>query len=167
MPEPILSLGDLEPDRPLVAINRKAPDGAWQRFKHRHLDVLLRWLPVRYVQTRELYPLRMPSEFGLEAITRIQSHQKEIIGLQEQENDPAALRRASRMLRDISGLILDAPGNVLDDLPDAQHIRLLMAFPAAVTGQLPTETAPENPSTSDDSSPASAGSTPATAGVTG
>jgi len=167
MPEPILTLGDLEPERPLVAINRNSPDGWWQRFKHRHFDVLLRWFPVRFKQTREVYPLRMPSEFGLRAISRIQAHQTEIAELQQRQDDPAALKRAHQMLRDISGLILDAPADVLDDLPDAQHIRLLLAFPAAVTGQLPTQSTTENPSTSGDSSPASAASTPVTSGATG
>lgn len=162
--DPILTLGELEPDRPLIAINRSRPDGPWQAFKHRHLDVLLRWFPVRYRPSRELYPLRLPSQFGLQTIARIQAYQREIAELQQRQHDAASIRRASQMLRECSGLILDAPAEVLDELSDAQHIRLLLAFPAAVTGKLPTQTTPGNPSTSGVSSPASAGSTAPTTG---
>lgn len=156
MPPPILTLGELEPERPTVAINRRTPDGAWQRFKARWFP----YLDVRYVIVHELYAMRLPSEFGLADISRIQRHQREIAQLQVKADDPAASRRASRLLREVSGIILDAPGYVLDSLSDTQHIQLLLAFPAAVTGQTPTEPPPtENPSTSADSSPASAVST--------
>lgn len=167
MPEPILSIGDLEPDRPTVAINRNAPDGPWQRFKHRHFDLLLRFFPVRYRQRRDLYALRLPSEFGLKTIQRIQSAQREVLELQRRESDPASTARASRLLRQVSGEILEAPGDVLDALSDSQHIQILLAFPDAVTGPKPRPIRPENPSTSGSSSPTSAGSIPATPGATG
>lgn len=164
MPDPILTLGELEPDRPLIAINRKAPDGPWQAFKHRHFDVLLRWFPVRYVPSRELYPLRRPSEFGLATIARIQAMQGEIAELQSRQTDPAAITRAAHLLRECTTLILDAPQRIIAELPAAQHIKLLLAFPLAVTGRLQPTTPPESPSTSDASSPASAASTAPTAG---
>jgi len=169
MPEPILSLGDLEPERPLVAINRNAPDGWWQRFKYRHFDVLLRWLPVRFVETRELYPMRLRSEFGLAALAKLERLQTDATALMGAQEDPASLRRMVRLVRECSGLILDAPGDVLDALTFEQHLKLLMTFPAAVTGRMPQQTQPEtdSPSTSDDSSPASAASTPVTSGATG
>jgi hypothetical protein len=165
--EPILTLGDLEPERPLVTVHRNAPDGWWQRFKHRHFDILLRWFPVRYTQTTDLYPMRLRSEFGLAALSRLQRLQTDASGLMAKQDDPAALKRMLRLVRECSGLILDAPGDVLDALTFEQHVRLLMTFPAAVTGRMPQQTKTESPSISDDSSPASAASTPATAGMTG
>ena len=167
MPEPILVLGDLEPERPLVTVNRNAPDGRWQRFKHRHFDVLLRWFPVRYAQSTEMYPMRLRSEFGLAALARLQRLQTDAAALMGQEENPAALKRMLRLMRETSGLILDAPGDVLDSLTFEQHVKLLMTFPAAVTGQMPQQNQTEPPSTSADSSPASAASTPATSGATG
>lgn len=167
MPEPILTLGDLEPERPLVTINRNAPDGLWQRFKHRHFDVLLRWFPVRYVQTRQLYPMRLRSEFGLAALGRLQRIQADASELMVKEGDPAALDRMRRLMRECSGLILDAPADVLDSLSFEQHAQLLLTFPAAVTGRMPQQKRAEHPPTSADSSPASAASTPATSGATG
>jgi hypothetical protein len=167
MPEPVLTLGDLEPERPLVAINRNAPDGPWQRFKHRHFDVLLRWFPVRYAETRQLYAMRLRSEFGLAAIAKLQRIQIEATALLGTQEDPAGLARMRRLVRECSGMILDAPGDVLDALDFEQHVRLLLTFPAAVTGKMPQPSPTETPSTSADSSPASAASTPATSGATG
>jgi hypothetical protein len=167
MSDPILVLGDLEPERPLVTIHRNSPDGAWQRFKHRHFDVLLRWFPVRYVQSTDLYPMRLRSEFGLAALSKLQRLQNDATALMGKQDDPAALRRMLRLVRECSGMILDAPGDVLDALTFEQHIRLLSTFPAAVTGQMPQQTPTESPSTSVDSSPASAASTPATVTTTG
>lgn len=165
--EPILTLGDLEPARPLVTINRNAPAGLWQRFKHRHFDVLLRWFPVRYVQTQRLYPMRLRSEFGVAAIAKLQRYQTEATELMGKEDDSAALDRMLRLMRECSGLILDAPGDVLDALSFEQHAQLLLTFPAAVTGRMPQQKRAENPPTSADSSPASPASTPATSGATG
>jgi hypothetical protein len=167
MPEPVLTLGDLEPERPLVTVNRNAPDGWWQRFKHRHFDVLLRWFPVRYVQTRTLYPMRLRSEFGLAALARLQRLQADATALMERKDDAAALKRMQRLVRECAGMILDAPGDVLDALTFEQQLQLLMTFPAAVTGTMPRKNQTESPSISDDSSPASAASTQATAGMTG
>jgi hypothetical protein len=168
MPEPILTLGDLEPERPLVTINRNAPNGWWQRLKHRHFDVLLRWFPVRYVETRQLYPMRLRSEFGLAALSKLQRLQSEASGLMTTPDDRAAQKRMLRLVRECSGMILDAPGDVLDGLTFEQHLQLLLTFPAAVTGRMPQQqTKTESPSTSDDSSPGSAASTPATSGATG
>lgn len=167
MPEPILTLGDLEPERPLVTINRNAPDGRWQRFKHRHFDMLLRWFPVRYVETRRLYPMRLRSEFGLAAISKLQRYQAEATELMAKPDDPAAANRMRRLLRETSGLILDAPGDVLDALSFEQHVQLLVTFPAAVTGRMPPQKRTEAPSISAGSSPASAASIPVSAGPTG
>lgn len=165
--EPILTLGDLEPERPLVTINRNAPDGWWQRFKHRHFDVLLRWFPVRYAQTTRLYSMRLRSEFGVAAVAKLQRQQAEATALMGQKDDPAALERMLRLMRECSGLILDAPADVLDSLSFEQHLQLLMTFPAAVTGRMPQQARAESPSTSADSSPVSAGSTPGTVTTTG
>lgn len=167
MPDPILTIGDLEPERPLVAINHNAPAGWWQRFKHRHFDILLRWLPVRYARTRDLYPMRLRSEFGLAAISKLQRHQAEATALLEKPDDLAALDRMRLLVRETSGLILDAPARVLDALTFEQHVELLVTFPLAVTGKMPPQKSPESPSTSVASSPDSAGSTPATSGATG
>ena len=166
-PDPILTLGDLEPERPLVTINRNAPDGPWQRFKHRHFDVLLRWFPVRYALTTRLYAMRLRSEFGMAAIAKLQRYQAEASELMAKTEDPAALERMQRLMRETSGLILDAPGDVLDALSFEQHAQLLVTFPAAVTGQMPQQTKTETPSTSAASSPDSVASTPATSGATG
>ena len=155
---PILTLDDLEPERPTIAINRNAPDGPWQAFKHRHFDVLLRWFPVRYVVTRSLYPLRLPSEFGLQLLGRMEVLRKEV-GALEHQNDAASAQRIVAVLREMAGIVLDAPADVLDRLTPKQHGQIVMAFPAAVTGQTPTTTAAENPPTSAASSPASAAST--------
>jgi len=165
-PEPILTLGDLEPERPLVAVNRNAPDGPWQRFKHRHFDLLLRWFPVRYVESRQLYPMRLRSEFGVAAIARLQRIQAEATALMGSTDDASA-KRMARLLRECSGMVLDAPGDVLDALSFDQHLQLLVTFPAAVTGKMPRPPQTENPSTSAASSPASAASTQATSGATG
>jgi hypothetical protein len=168
MADPILTIGDLEPDRPTVAIHRNAPDGPWQRWKHRHLDVLLRWLPVRYQPRHDLYPLRSPSEFGLRTVARIGAAQREMVSLQSGELDAASTRRTEKLLREVTGLVLDAPREVIEALTATQHIQVLVAFAASATGQTPTAPTPtENPSTSAGSSPASAGSTPASAGRTG
>ena len=159
MPDPILTIDDLEPERPTIAINRTAPDGPWQAFKHRHFDVLLRWFPVRYVTTHSLYPLRLPSEFGLKLLGRMEALRKEVSALEERSNDAAALTRIVAVLREMAGIVLDAPDDVLDHLTPRQHGQIVMAFPAAVTGQTPTPSATENPPTSAASSPASAAST--------
>lgn len=158
--EPILTLGELEPERPLVAINRRIPDGAWQHWKHRHLEWLLRWFPVRYRYGRELYALRTPQEFGLSTISRIQRFHAEFVRLQDEE-DPASLRRASKVMGEVVSMILDAPAEVIDELPDGARVRLLMAFPAAVAGPPEPEA---SPLISPASSPASAVSTAPTSG---
>ena len=162
MPDPILTLGDLEPERPLVAINRRVPDGPWQRIKARYFDVLLRWLPVRYVIERKVYPMRLPNQLGLAYIAKIQTAQAELSTLSE-KTDPASIDRISVVLRDISGAILDAPPAVLDSLTDDQHIRLLRTFPLAVAGTTP-QTRPESPPISGASSPVSAASMASTTG---
>lgn len=154
MADPILSIGDIEPVRPTVAIHRNAPDGLWQRLKHRHFDVLLRWFPVRYKRTSDLYALRHPSEFGLRTVQRIGAAQREIAELQGRDDDPAAIRRSERLLREVTGLMLDAPRSVIDALTPSQHIQVIVAFAASATGLTPTQTAPaENPPTSAGSSP--------------
>jgi hypothetical protein len=166
--QPILTIGDLEPDRPTVAINRNAPDGRWQRFKYDHLDLLLRWWPVRFKERRDLYPLRHPSEFGMRTVARIGAAQREIAELQGGDADRASWRRTERLLREVSYLVLDAPRDVINDLTPTQHIQLLVAFAASATGPTPTKTPPTgNPSTSAGSSPGSAASTPDSAGTTG
>lgn len=163
MPEPVLTIGDLEPERPTVAIIHRVPDGRLERLKERYLDVLLRWWPVRYRRQRDLYALRHPSEFGMRAIARIGAAQREIAELQKSDHDDAALRRAEQLLRDVAGDVLDAPAEVLDSLSATEHIQVLTAFGASATDQTPTPPAAENPSTSADSSPASIASTePAT-----
>lgn len=163
--DPILTIGDLEPERATVQVNRTAPDGWWQRFKFRHFDVLLRWFPVRFTYESDAYPLRSPSEFGLRGLQRLRVAQEEIRSLQGR-SDPATLKRISRALREMSGMVLDAPSDVLDSLTPAQHLQVLAVFPQAVTG--PRTTPPtESPPTSDDSSPDSATSTLPTAMSTG
>lgn len=173
MAEPILSLGDLEPERPTVTINLHEPDGPWQWLKDRLLDphgrvdrLLLAAFPIRYRTVRRLYALRMVSEFGLEFIARIQSMQKEVAEL-DADPRPEALYRMTTLLREMAGLMLDAPADVLDKLSPEQHSRIVLAFPHAVMGMTPTAMPTENPSTSDDSSPASSGSTAPAATATG
>lgn len=163
MPEPILTIGDLEPERPTVAIWHRVPDGRLERFKERYLDVLLRWWPVRYRRQRDLYAIRHPSEFGMAAIARIGKAQREIAELQQHETDEASLRRAARLLRDVAGDVLDAPADLLDRLSATEHIQVLSVFGVSAMGLTPTRPPAENPSTSADSSPASTVSTePAT-----
>jgi hypothetical protein len=165
--DPILTLGDLEPERPTVKIRRNAPDGPWQRFKHRHFDVLLRWFPVRYAWTENLYPMRLRSEFGLAAIAKLQRYAEDAKALIPQQDDLAAATRMIHLLREFCALVLIAPQDVIDGLDAEQQVRLVMAFQAAVMGPTPTTPRTENPPTSADSSPASAASTPATSGATG
>lgn len=162
--EPILTLDDLEPERPTVAINRNAPDGPWQAFKHRHFDVLLRLFPVRYAVRHDLYPLRLPSEFGLKLLTRIGNLRNEVAELEGRGDDPQAIARIVILLREMAGMVLDAPRDVLDSLSPKQHAQIIVAFPSAVRGPTPTSPAPENPSTSDASSLDSAVSTAPTTG---
>lgn len=164
MPEPILTIDELEPERPLVAINHNAPNGPWQRWKYDHLEVLLRWMPVRFARTRELYPLRLPTEFGLKLLGRMEALRKELGALEGQDDHPATLRRIVDVLREMAGLILDAPADVLDRLTPKQHAQIVTTFPAAVMGKTPTPAASANPPTSDASSPASAVSTALTTG---
>lgn len=171
MPEPILTIGDLEPERPTVRINHVEPDGLLERLKDRYLDVLLRRWPVRYTRRSDLFALRHPSEFGIRDIARISNAQRAIAALRDGEVDEALERRVGRLLREVSGLVLEAPASVLDQLSPTQHIQVLVAFNASALGQMPTPTpkaaSTENPSTSAGSSPASAASTTATAGRTG
>ena len=164
--EPILTLGDLEPERPTVAIRRNAPDGWWQRFKHRHFDILLRWFPVRYEWSHHLYAMRLQSEFGLAQIAKLQRYSSDAAALQGQ-TDTASMGRMIEVLREFCRLVLIAPPDVIDALDIEQQARLVLAFQATVMGKTPTRRPTENPSTSDGSSPASAGSTPATTGATG
>lgn len=159
----VLTIGDLEPERPTVTINRTAPDGRWQAWKFRHLDVLLRWFPVRFAQHTDVFPMRLPSEFGLRHHQRINAMTREVREL-DGDTSPEAARRMAKVLRNLSGMILDAPASVLDDLTPQQHLRILLVFPAAVTGQIPTTPEPENPPTSDASFPDSTASTAAGTG---
>jgi hypothetical protein len=159
MPEPILTLGDLEPERPTVAVNRNAPDGPWQRFKHRHFDVLLRWFPVRYTWSQAVYPMRLRSEFGLAAIAKLQRYAEDAKALIPQQDDPAAAARMIHLLREFCALVLVAPQDVIDGLDAEQQVRLVVAFQHAVMGSTPTTPRTGNPPTSAASSPASAGST--------
>lgn len=160
MPEPILTIGELEPERPTVRINHVEPAGLWQRLKDRHLDFLLRWWPVRYERLTDLYALRHPSEFGMRDIARISNAQRAIGEMREMADDPGAVRRVERLLREVSGLVLEAPAHVLDQLTPSQHIQVLLAFNASAMGVTPTsQPATGNPSTSAASSPASTAST--------
>lgn len=164
MPDPIITLGDLEPERPTVAVNRNAPDGPWQRFKHRHFDVLLRWFPVRYAWSTNLYELRIPSEFGLAQSARLQrlsEGARELIGDTE---DPAKLARLVELLTEFCSLILIAPRDVIDGMDLDQKARLALAFQVAVAGPRGPRTAKPSPPTSAASSPASAASTAPTTG---
>jgi hypothetical protein len=163
---PILTIGDLEPERRTVAIRRNAPDGPWQRWKFAHLDVLLRWMPVRFAQRVDHYELRRPSEFGLRNLARMRAMQSEIDSLRGDPTE-AAGRRIAVLLRSIVAIVLDAPSDVLDALHPAELLAILEVFPAAATGQTPTKVRSENPSTSGASSPSSATSTRAPAGTTG
>jgi hypothetical protein len=111
--------------------------------------------------------MRLRSEFGVAAIAKLGRYQAEATELMAKPDDPAAADRMRRLLRETSGMVLDAPGDVLDSLGFEQHVQLLVTFPAAVTGRMPQQRRAESPSISADSSPASAASTPATSGVTG
>ncbi len=157
MADPLFTLDDLEPERPTIGINRREPAGPWQRLKR----ALLPWFPnldVRYELRRDLYPLRLPSEFGIQLISRLSAMQREAHDLEE-NTDPASLERLTKLLREMAGMVLDAPAPVLDRLMPEQHVKIIVAFPAAVTGTTPTRQPTENPSTSAASSPASAVST--------
>ena len=163
--DPILTIGDLEPERPTVRIIRRVPDGWWQRLKFEHLDVLLRWFPVRFVSRDDLYELRAVGEFGLRGLARLRAIQAELQGLAG-NGDAAAGRRMAGLLRQLSGMVLDAPADVLDSLTGDQHVRILQVFPAAVAGPQPATQHPSDPSTSGDYSPDSPAST-AAAGSSG
>lgn len=163
----VLTIGDVEPDRPTVAINRVAPAGRWQRWKYDHLDVLLRWSPVRFTRQSDLYPLRLPSEFGMRGLARLRARQTELAALTGREDDEASMRRADRLLREITAMVLEAPDDVIAGLTVQQRLQVLAVFPVAVTGRMPAAQTEEAPSTSADSSPASAGSIPAAVGRTG
>ena len=154
----VLTIGDLEPERPTVTINRTTPDGWWQRWKFEHLDVLLRWLPVRFADRSDVYAMRLPSEFGLRSRQRIARLADDVRTLQA-DDTPAAARRLAQLLREIAGLVLDAPPDVIGSLGPNEHLAIMQAFPLAVTGQTPTQPRTENPSTSAASSPASTAST--------
>lgn len=160
MADPILTIGDLEPLRPTVAIGRTAPDGAWQRWKFRHLDVLLRWSPVRFTYTRELYALRSPAEFGMRSLQRLRRMQEELAGLTGSEDDEALGRRYLRLLRAVVTMVLEAPADVIEGLAPIDLMRVIEVFPRAVTGRTPTSPAPRaTPPISDASSPGSIAST--------
>lgn len=161
--EPILTLGDLEPERPTVKVRRNAPDGPWQRFKHRHFDVLLRWFPVRYSWSESLYAMRLPSEFGLAQSARLQRISAEA-GDFSSSSDPAAYAHMVELLTEFCSLVLIAPREVIEGLDVDQKARLAVAFQVAVMGKMPTPRQAENPSTSATSSPASAVSTAPTTG---
>lgn len=164
--EPILTLGDLEPVRPTVRVQRNAPDGSWQRFKHRHFDVLLRWFPVRYAWSTQLYEMRIPSEFGLAQSARLQRISEAARELTDGTGDPAKLARLTILLAEFCSLVLIAPRDVIEGLDIDQKASLAVAFQVAVTGKGTPITAQSQP-TSEPSSPASSGSTPATATPTG
>ena len=162
--DPIITLGDLEPERPTVRVQRNAPDGPWQRFKHRHFDVLLRWFPVRYAWSTHLYEMRIPSEFGLAQSARLQrlsEGARELIGDTE---DPAKLARLVDLLTEFCSLVLIAPREVINGMDLDQKARLALAFQVAVTGRRAPGTASKSPPTSEVSSPASAASTAPTTG---
>lgn len=161
--EPILTLGDLEPERPTVKVRRNAPDGPWQKFKHRHFDVLLRWFPVRYRWTEHLYPMRLASEFGLAQSARLQRISADAQNFSA-DSDPAAYARMVELLTEFCSLVLIAPRDVIEGLDLDQKARLAVAFQVAVMGTTPTPRQAENPSTSATSSPASAVSTAPTTG---
>lgn len=159
MTDPVLTIGELEPLRPTVAVGRNAPDGAWQRWKFRHLDVLLRFMPVRFAYRRELYPLRAPSEFGMRSLQKLRRMQEELASLRDTESEEAAGRYV-RLLREVTAIVLDAPADVIESLSPVDHLRIMEIFPRAVTGQLPTGPAPQPlPPTSEPSSPGSIAST--------
>lgn len=162
--EPILTLGDLEPERPTVKVRRNAPDGPWQRFKHRHFDVLLRWFPVRYQWTEHLYPMRLASEFGLAQSARLQRISAEA-GDFSGSDDPAAYAHMVELLTEFCSLVLIAPRDVIEGLDLEQKARLAVAFQVAVMGKrTPIAATTESHSTSATSSPASAASTAPTTG---
>jgi hypothetical protein len=160
MAAPILTIGDLEPARPTIAINRTAPDGAWQRWKYNHLDVLLRWMPVRFAQRHDVYALRLPGEFGLRDLQRIRNMQDELREAQA-EGAPSEAHMA-RLLRAICAMVLDAPPDVIDALGPVNHLAVVTVFQRAVPAmraQVPPVL--ETPPTLDASSPASPASTAA------
>jgi hypothetical protein len=163
VPEPILTLDDLEPDRPTIGITRRVPDGWWQRVKHWALPAFP-YLTVRYVTRRELYPLRLPSEFGLKRLSRLGAMRREAVELEKNVNDPGARDRLASLLREMTRMVLEAPPSVIDRLTPEQHVQVAAVFPVAVTGAIPTRRTTENPSTSAASSPASAASTAPTTG---
>lgn len=154
----VLTIGDLEPERPTVTINRTTPDGWWQRWKFNHLDVALRWFPVRFDDRSDRYPMRLLSELSMRQRQRFTNLAAELNELMAETETPAVNRR-TRVLRQLTDIILDAPADVLDSLMPAQHLAILTTFPAAVTGQTPTRPASANPPTSDASSLASTAST--------
>lgn len=164
--DPILTIGDLEPERPTVRIQRNAPDGPWQRFKHRHFDILLRWFPVRYAWSTALYEMRIPSEFGLAQSARIQRISADARDLYEATGDPAKLARLVELLTEFCSLVLIAPRDVIDGLDLDQKAKLAVAFQVAVTGTRTPITAQSQP-TSESSSPDSATPTAETATATG
>lgn len=164
MAAPILTIGDVEPERPTVSITRNAPDGRWQALKFRYLDWLLRWFPVRFAFRQDLYALRLPSEFGLRTMQKLSAMQKEIDELRARPGK-AADRRLLALLRDMTAMVLVAPHDVIEALHPNDYLAILAVFPSAVTGTTPTnQPGSENPSTSV---PSSRGSTASTAPGTG
>ena len=155
----VLTIGDLEPERPTVTINRTTPDGWWQRWKFNHLDLLLRWFPVRFEDRSDRFPMRLLSELSLRQRQRFTNLAEELNELLRENEKASAVNRRSAVLRQLSEIILDAPADVLDSLMPTQHLAILTTFPTAVTGQTPTPRASANPPTSDASSPASIAST--------
>ena len=164
--DPILTLGDLEPERPTVRVQRNAPDGPWQRFKHRHFDLLLRWFPVRYSWATHLYEMRIPSEFGLAQSARLQRISAETRDLYDKTDDPAAMARLIGLLTEFCSLVLIAPRDVIESMSLDQKAQLAVAFQVAVTGKRTNVTAASQP-TSEASSPDSSTSTPETVTATG
>ena len=165
MADPILTLGELEPERPTVRIFRTEPANRWEAWKERHLPGwALRLVPVVYERRAALFPMRHPTEFSLEDVARIQAAQREIGELQGHDDDPASVDRTDTLLRELSGRILDAPREVLDELSGAQHIQILLTFPAAVVGMQPAQTITARRPTSGSSY---RGSAPSTARTTG
>lgn len=161
--EPILTLGDLEPERPTVKVRRNAPDGRWQRFKHRNFDILLRWFPVRYAWAEHLYPMRLPSEFGLAQSARLQRISADARDFQSASEDPAAFAHMVELLTEFCSLVLIAPRDVIEGLDLDQKARLAVAFQATVMGKR-TPVAVKSQPTSATSSRDSAVSTAPTTG---
>lgn len=163
MSEPILTLGDLEPERPTVKVRRNAPDGPWQRFKHRHFDLLLRWFPVQYAWTEHLYPMRLTSEFGLAQSAHLQRISAEVRELQGNSDDSASFARMVELLTEFCSLVLIAPRDVIEALDLGQKAQLAVAFQAAVMGKRTPVTAESQPT----SAPSSLDSAVSTATTTG